>query len=85
MSEIKTGGPAFPEIFTDHKWSKRHSDFMQDTYSVGGMTLRDYYIGKALQGLASRIPIDRTIDYADCADDAVLLANATIKARGESK
>jgi hypothetical protein len=43
MSKIKTGGPAFPSI----------SDitFKPNWATEEGMTLRDYYVGKALQGL----------------------------------
>ena len=42
-----SGGSAFPEVFTDEKWSEGHSNFQRDTYSAGGMTLRDYFIAHA--------------------------------------
>lgn len=47
MSNDKTGGPAFPRpySFDDHSANKEHA---QD-----GMTLRDYFAAKALQGLLS--------------------------------
>jgi hypothetical protein len=38
-----TGGPAFPELKQDERWK---------TLSVtSGMTLRDYFAAKAMQGL----------------------------------
>lgn len=44
---MKNGGSAFPEITSDRgkngKW--------EDTYSYGGMTLRDWFAGHALAGL----------------------------------
>jgi len=48
---IKTGGSAFPEIYTDAKVSEHNQEY-GDTYSVGGMTLRDYFAAKAMQGMS---------------------------------
>jgi hypothetical protein len=51
MSNINTGGPAFPEI-------RIHGG---DNYNAptkvyyGGMTLRDYFAAKAMQGLMLNI------------------------------
>jgi hypothetical protein len=47
--KIEDGGPAFPEVFTDleGKGGAYHSN----TYSAGGMTLRDWFAGQALAGL----------------------------------
>ena len=39
MSTINNGGPAFPSTITD------------DSLHVGGMSLRDYFAAKAMQGL----------------------------------
>jgi hypothetical protein len=67
MSEIKTGGPAFPtaEIFHD------------EVVYTGGMTLRDYFAAKAMQALIDyeegTIQKDAEIAYA--------YADAMIKAR----
>lgn len=46
MDAKKDGGPAFPRVQTDIL-SKGH----HDTYSVGGMSLRDWFAGQALAGL----------------------------------
>jgi len=50
--KIKTGGSAFPEIYTDAKVNEHNQEY-GDTYSVGGMTLRDYFSAKAMQGVLS--------------------------------
>jgi hypothetical protein len=54
---IKDGGPAFPQTETE----PREASFGQvgdslygDTYSTGGMSLRDYFAGQALAGLLAR-------------------------------
>jgi len=43
------GGSAFPEIISDKDKSGQY-----DTYSYGGMSLRDYFAGQALIGLILR-------------------------------
>lgn len=45
----KTGGPAFPEIFTDHNL---HNTQQYDVYSAGGMSLLDWFAGQALAGVS---------------------------------
>ena len=50
MSEINNGGPAFPfshEIESDKPG-------MRAVYVEEGMSLRDYFAAKAMQGLASK-------------------------------
>ncbi len=46
----RDGGAAFPEVFTGEKWSESHRNFKRDTYSAGGMSLRDYFAAAALAG-----------------------------------
>lgn len=46
---MNNGGPAFPEIETDMQ-TERGADFPR-TYSTGGMSRRDYFAAKAMQGL----------------------------------
>jgi hypothetical protein len=74
MSEIKTGGPAFPtaEIFHD------------EVVYTGGMALRDHFAAKAMQSMNSRQ------DYLDApasaiALDAYALADAMLKVRGQNE
>lgn len=51
-AQIEDGGSAFPEVFTDIKGER--GDYHSDTYSAGGMTLRDYFAAHALPGLQVR-------------------------------
>jgi hypothetical protein len=46
MSEIKDGGPAFPN-------PALANEGFSPSYDVSGMTLRDWFAGQALAGLAS--------------------------------
>ena len=66
MSEINTGGFAFP----------RPGDYNPQM----GMTLRDYFAAKALQGMSADIS-----DEVRAARWCYEMADAMIQARGESK
>ena len=66
MSKIETGGPAFPND--------------PSTYNEGrGMSLRDYFAAKAMQGLNSNHEV--TVDDARIAKWAYEIADAMLKAR----
>lgn len=76
MSDISNGGPAFPVL-------KLHlNGYMEQV--APGMTLRDYFAAKAMQALIGT----RNADYqgeegpAIVSDDAYLMADAMLKARG---
>lgn len=71
--QIKDGGPAFP---CDHIVD-------DDGLSLAsGMTLRDYFAAKALQGIcASENHLDRIGSFANAAVTAYELADAMLKAR----
>lgn len=69
--KIETGGPAFPDG-SINQWGNADN---------GGMTLRDYFAAKAMQGdFISGIGQD---DFADCASRAYAMADAMLKARQE--
>lgn len=71
MTTDKTGGPAFPvsiEIGTEVHYSK-------------GMTLRDYFAAKAMQGMLANQHQFVADDQAMYARDAYVLADAMLKAR----
>ena len=52
MSGIKTGGPAFPEVRI-----RRGDNYNPPTrLYYGGMTLRDYFAAKAMQGAIASSP-----------------------------
>ena len=44
-------GSAFPEVATDCDQRDPSNDYYPNTYSYGGMTKREYFAAKALQGL----------------------------------
>jgi hypothetical protein len=66
MSEIKDGGPAFPVPMED-----RHC----------GMTLRDYFAAKAMQGLVAGSGPEAEYQEAVVASSAYTMADAMIAAR----
>ena len=65
MSNTNTGGPAFPSP----------TDGMLDNE---GMTLRDYFAAKAMQGC---IAAGRFQGYGSCAADSYAMADAMLKKR----
>ena len=70
---IETGGPAFP----CHPEIIPHRD-----HDFAGMTLRDYFAAKAMQGMAgSHAYCERGWDQADLAGQAYEIADAMLKAR----
>lgn len=83
MSKIDDGGAAFPE----HRFESYGSGAGRHLVH-GGMSLRDWFAGQALAGLAvHEKPYDNTIDAMDsyCRSLAVKsyrLADAMIKERG---
>lgn len=75
-----TGGPAFPVS----EVSNRHGDTIQ--YPSEGMTLRDYFAAKAMQGMicaASEQNADSTAPdlFSAIAMDSYSYADAMLKAR----
>ena len=73
MSEIKDGGPAFPHDDGAKQWERT------------GMTLRDYFAAKALQGAIHHRGFATVADNRDLdAKDAYAYADAMLRARGES-
>ena len=85
--KIETGGPAFPVSTAEA--SEGHLDG-PNTWQFPGMTLRDYFAAKAIQGLAcsdsTLWPLGATIsddptDALYMARTAYLIADAMLKAR----
>jgi hypothetical protein len=70
MSSTNTGGPAFPFLSYntgDNLW-----------YQQEGMTLRDYFAAKAMQGLLAGT---KTGNTSVLANDSYKMADAMLKAR----
>lgn len=76
MSEIENGGPAFPNMPADP------SAYSEWDY---GMTLRDYFAAKAMQGLGQNMRFTKETsiedDMSKLADTCYALADAMLKAR----
>lgn len=71
MSNTNTGGPAFPGV----KWVHQGENINPD-----GMTLRDYFAAKALQGFIGT-ETEGGMLYDRVAEVAYLYADAMLKAR----
>jgi hypothetical protein len=67
MSNINTGGPAFPTSDWDENGR---------AYKIHGMTLRDYFAVKAMQAL-----IDNDGLFSEIPTQAYVLADVMLKAR----
>jgi hypothetical protein len=65
MSNTNTGGPAFPTATLAQK-------------TEGGMTLRDFFAAKAMQGYVAR---GKAYDFEDIAKASYRVADAMLKAR----
>jgi hypothetical protein len=76
----KTGGPAFP---TESKLGlNKDKTWITQIPGYSGMTLRDYFAAKALQGVITGVET-RGADYSfiECAELSYDLADAMLKAR----
>lgn len=67
-----TSGPAFPVLIVDRPKELTH---------FNGMTLRDYFAAKAVQGMLSNQNPYRASDEHIFARDAYKVADAMLKAR----
>jgi hypothetical protein len=85
MDKINDGGPAFPSGETV---TEMRADGSTYTYSAApGMTLRDYFAAKFMQGFIAAP--DRETEYShvtkdECAKRAYQMADAMLRARGEA-
>lgn len=86
MSKIETGGPAFPTTWTDDSDSNAYAPdgsiaAPESTVQLAGMTLRDYFAAKAMEGRVSGgwIPGDENAVAREC----YKLADAMLKARNQ--
>ena len=72
MSNTNTGGPAFPT-----KRRIQRAGYLANEYEpCGGMTLRDYFAAKAMQGL-----MDAAMPMPEISDAAYEMADEMLKAR----
>ena len=86
MNNTNTGGPAFPTTVRNHHDAETGGQWSE--HIDQGMTLRDYFAAKAMQGLIScpdwreNVGEEEGIDASDCtARAAYMMADAMLKAR----
>ena len=77
-NEFDTGGPAFPRNILDHGHGVK-------TFHESGMTLRDYFAAKAMQGMLACSNLDAKLkaDAGLIATSAYQFADAILKARNQ--
>ncbi len=74
MSDIKTGGPAFPRPMAETS--------LGGNYEQDGMDLRDYFAAKALNGLlAGQFRDTGILNLKELPEEAYRIADAMIAAR----
>lgn len=82
---MNDGGPAFPTVFTGPH------DAPQESYGMGGMSLRDWFAGQALAGMCANYKLLQNIkaEYIEpesvLADYAFKAADAMIEVREEDQ
>ena len=78
----ETGGPAFPMT---HVTVLAEDGTPNESCEVGhaGMTLRDYFAAKAMQGFAATLTGTARVFFDTLAFDAYAMADAMLKARNK--
>ncbi|NUT87144.1 hypothetical protein HNO91_11970 [Pseudomonas corrugata] len=76
MNTQNNGGPAFP-VTPDN-------DVRMNQSGGTGMTLRDYFAAKVMQGFVTSAPWEEAFDHLDSAKTAYEIADAMLAAREES-
>jgi hypothetical protein len=72
MSNTNTGGPAFPVLIVDRPKELAH---------FNGMTLRDYFAAKAMQGMFDYWHENPNLEFEHIASCSYDMADAMLKAR----
>jgi hypothetical protein len=73
---MNKGGPAFPKLTQEERW--------KTFTSTDGMTLRDYFAAKAMQGMLANPKLQKQILQAGQSwieESAYAVADAMLKAR----
>ena len=82
MSDINTGGPAFPCLEAAMTGISSDGEERWETEPHGGMTLRDYFAAKAMAAILAGRNMDKNgFLHCDVAEDAYAYADAILKAR----
>jgi hypothetical protein len=79
--QVNDGGRAFP---SRNRWDSGNESFDLES---SGMTLRDYFAGQALPGIAAKVYMTKEYKgpfmFEDIADEAYVMADEMIKRRQE--
>jgi hypothetical protein len=74
-AQIKDGGPAFPVVQTYHDYDQNNEKHYPNTFSEGGMSLRDYFAAKAMAF------VDGSLRASEFSAQCYRIADAMIAAR----
>lgn len=79
MTTPNNGGPAFPRI----DGLEKDSEWRTSVYCTDGMTLRDYFAAKAMQGMVGSQKVQEGLGtFHSIAEAAYVQADAMLAARG---
>jgi hypothetical protein len=82
-SQVNDGGSAFP--------GRSRWDSAQENFDLlnSGMTMRDYFAGQALPGIAAKVYMTKEYKgpfmFEDIADEAYIMADEMLKRRQEGR
>lgn len=76
MSNTKTGGAAFPM-----NWVKQEAPNLNVILEQRGMTLRDYFAAKAMQGMFASGNLPKSVQDDELSSVAYQMADAMLKVR----
>jgi hypothetical protein len=84
---MRNGGPAFP--FEYHNQTRTHQEAFFDTGMIApdasqqfcGMSLRDYFAAKAMQGWLAKYGQSESNSYLELAKEAYTIADSMLIAR----
>lgn len=80
MTAKPTGGPAFPSLNPTMTGIDSDGTERWETEPCGGLTMRDYFAAKAMQGMLANSRTEGTM-AADVIDAAWAVADAMLEAR----
>jgi hypothetical protein len=75
MTNAKTGGPAFPALPISRELNG------ELVYQAEGITIRDYFAAKAMQGLVAGANPEHSINLHGTSEWAYNMADAMLEAR----
>ena len=82
MTKISDGGPAFPHLSADPE--KVNQLGQSILHPEPGMSLRDWFAGRAMQGMQGNPEFDRNTS-SQIAQQACVMADAMLAARNEGE